>query len=173
MRHFKIAMAMIFSGFFFAVAILLVVQMIYQFVTEVADGNEVVEPILAMISKAVIALATFELGIGITKEYPERGYEDVFANVRRTTTRFFGVVSIALVLEALILVIKYSQLELAGNLYYPVAIICSAAVLIISLGLFLHLTQQESGKPALSELGRSRSNPPGPATERRAGKLKP
>lgn len=36
--------------------------------------------------------------------------------------------------------IKYSQLELAGNLYYPVAIISSAAILLIALGIFIYLT---------------------------------
>lgn len=147
MARFKFLMAAGFTGFFFGVAILLVGMMIYQFVMGVAAGQELVEILLGMISKAVVALATFELGVGIGKEYPserqERHDGDVFANVRRTTTRFFGVVSIALVLEALILVIKYNQLELAGNLRYPVAIICSAAVLIISLGVFLHLTRMD------------------------------
>jgi len=37
-------------------------------------------------------------------------------------------------------VIKYSQLDLAGNLGYPVAIIASASLLLLSLGGFLRLT---------------------------------
>jgi hypothetical protein len=127
--------------------------MSYQFAAGILGGGEIVGTLLATISKAVVALATFELGVGISKEYPaeryERSDEDVFANVRRTTTRFFGVVSIALVLEALIMVIKYSQLELAGNLYYPVAIICSASVLMISLGVFLHLTRRGIEEPKM------------------------
>jgi len=40
----------------------------------------------------------------------------------------------------LLMVIKYSQLDLAGNLYYPVAIISSAALLLIVLGVFLRLS---------------------------------
>jgi hypothetical protein len=43
------------------------------------------------------------------------------------------------------MVIKYSQLELAGNLYYPVAIITSTALLLASLGVFLHLTRKNNG----------------------------
>ena len=62
--------------------------------------------------------------------------------------RFIGTVCVALSLEGLkawrleglIMVIKYSQLELAGNLYYPVAIIVSTALLLSSLGLFIFLT---------------------------------
>lgn len=38
------------------------------------------------------------------------------------------------------MVIKYSQMELAGNLFYPVAIIASASLLLLSLGGFLKLT---------------------------------
>jgi len=50
------------------------------------------------------------------------------------------VVFVALVLESLIMVIKYSQQDLAGFLYYPVAIIASAALLLIALGVFIKLS---------------------------------
>ncbi|MFO7594381.1 MAG: hypothetical protein R6X15_10100, partial [Pseudomonadota bacterium] len=105
--------------------------------------------IIKTINYAVVSLATFELGlglgIGIGKEYTNENTEpeeNIFASVRRSITRFVAVVCIALVLEGLIMVIKYSQLDLAGNLYYPVAIIISAAVLLLSLGGFLKLTNQ-------------------------------
>jgi hypothetical protein len=39
------------------------------------------------------------------------------------------------------MIIKYSQLELAGNLIYPVAIISSTARLLAALGLFIYLTK--------------------------------
>jgi len=42
----------------------------------------------------------------------------------------------------LIMIIKYSQFDLAGNLYYPVAIIVGCAFLLLSLGAFLALTRQ-------------------------------
>ena len=64
--------------------------------------------------------------------------------LRRTMPRFIGTVCIALSLEALIMVIKYSQLELAGNLYYPVAIIVSTAFLLTALGLFLKFVPEET-----------------------------
>jgi hypothetical protein len=54
------------------------------------------------------------------------------------------VVVIALSLEGLVMVIKYSQLDLAGNLYYPVAIIFSAGFLLLSMGGFLALTRRDS-----------------------------
>jgi hypothetical protein len=90
----------------------------------------------------IIALAIFELGIGILKEYGNREEEfNTYILVRRTITRFVGTVTIALVLESLIMIIKYSQLELAGNLNYPVAILAATSLLLISLGLFLHFSR--------------------------------
>ena len=40
------------------------------------------------------------------------------------------------------MIIKYSQLDLAGNLYYPVAILLACAFLLLALGAFLALTRQ-------------------------------
>ncbi len=95
------------------------------------------------INIGIIALAVFELALVINREYSgieER--EGAIENLRRTIPRFIGTVCIALALEGLIMVIKYSQLELAGNLYYPVAIISSTALLLASLGIFICLTRK-------------------------------
>lgn len=144
-------MAWIFSGFFLTVAFILAAFMVYQFTIEVTAGKELPAIMLGAINTAIMALATFELGVGIGREYTsnEEG-ENIYSNVRRTTTRFIGVASIALVLEGLILVIKYTQLELAGNLFYPVAIFFGAGFLLVSLGVFLFFTRQDSA--ALHEL---------------------
>jgi len=97
--------------------------------------------IIKSINTLVISLAMYELGVGVGKEYTvEEEGESIFQNMRRTITRFVGTVCIALVLESLIMIIKYSQLDLAGNLYYPVAILTSCSFLLIALGLFLKLT---------------------------------
>lgn len=94
------------------------------------------------INIAVIALAIFELGLVVNKEYGETEDDHILIVLRRTVPRFVSIVCIALVLEGLLLVIKYSQLELAGNLYYPVAIIIAASLLLMSLGVFLRFSNQ-------------------------------
>ncbi len=153
MRRIKVIFAWGFSGFFFAVSLMLLGLTGHQLFVGLTSGAETLSLVLATISKVVVALATFELGMGISKEYADADQaEDIYSNVRRTTTRFAGVVSIALMLEALILVIKYSQLELAGNLYYPVAIIAGASFLMISLGLFLLFTRQESRRSRIEQM---------------------
>ena len=67
--------------------------------------------------------------------------------LHRTLPRFVSIVCISLVLEGLLTVIKYSQLDLAGNLYYPVAVITSASLLLTALGIFLKLSGQHAAEP--------------------------
>lgn len=143
-EHFKTYMAMSFSALFLLFAVALGGLAAWQFVTGLM-GEELITGLVRSINTAVIALAIFELGIGIGKEYatPEEGHS-IYPVIRRTVTRFVALVSIALVLEGLMMVIKYSQLDLAGNLYYPVAIVASAALLLAALGAFLRLTRAEA-----------------------------
>lgn len=86
-------------------------------------------------------MALFELATVIAAEYGRERSHDVITMMMRTLPRFIGTVAIALSLEGLMMVIKYSQLELAGNLYYPVAIIISAAFLLIALGFFIRFAE--------------------------------
>ncbi|MEW5707830.1 MAG: hypothetical protein AB1830_02820 [Pseudomonadota bacterium] len=146
----KRLMAGAFSAMFLVVAASLAVLSVADFVRAFVEfqDKELISGIVRAINTAFISLATFEVGVGIGKEYtvPE-GRTNLYQIVRRTVTRFVSVVCIALVLEGLIMVIKYSQLELAGNLYYPVAVLVGASVLLVSLGLFIYLTRPEMVTP--------------------------
>jgi hypothetical protein len=179
--RFRILVAAGFSGFFLFVAVAIgglavfeLVRSLYQFLTVAFQGGELVtgfmanggggEELIAGIIKgvntAIIAVAAFELGMGIGKEYGTPESEgNLYRVVRRTITRFVGLVCIALVLEALIMVIKYSQLELAGNLGYPVAIMAGASALLLSLGGFLALTRRD-GVPNRAAAGGREAGPP-------------
>lgn len=143
----KRLMAGVFSTMFLAVTVCLALLSMVEFVLALvqAQDKDLVSGVVKAVNTAIIALATFELGVGIGKEYtvPEDG-RDLYPVVRRTVTRFVSVVCIALVLESLLMVIKYSQLELAGNLYYPVAVVAGAGVLLVSLGLFIHFTRPDA-----------------------------
>ena len=139
-------LAVMLSMLFLALSVSLGGLAVYKFVGAFADMDQIVNGLVYAINTAVISLATFELGLSVGKEYTQQDHDDIFATVRRSITRFVGVVCIALVLEGLIMVIKYSQLELAGNLGYPVAIIASASLLLIALGVFLFLTRPECGE---------------------------
>ena len=149
MNVLKGMLALMFFVLFITLAGSLGVLAIIQFVDAFGASEGLISGIIKSLNTAVISLATFELAVGINKEYTtDDDGADVFAAVRRSITRFVAVVCIALVLEGLIMVIKYSQLDLAGNLYYPVAIVISASFLLLALGGFLRMTcQEERGSP--------------------------
>lgn len=141
-EYIKYIMAKTFHYLFLLLSISLIGLAVYEFAQSFATGESLANGLIKTINIAVVSLAIFELGVGIGKEYDSEVDEqgDIYSSVRRSITRFVAVVCTALVLEGLIMVIKYSQLELAGNLLYPVAIIASASLLLLSLGGFLKLT---------------------------------
>lgn len=134
-------MALVFAGIFLVLALVLTGLSIHALAGGLLGKSAIVEALVKAINLAVIALAMFELGMVVNREYRETTSQTGLASLRRTVTHFVGIVCIALVLEGLLMVIKYSQLELAGNLTYPVAIIASAALLLTALGLFLRFTE--------------------------------
>jgi hypothetical protein len=142
--RFKASIGLMFSLIFLAIALFLTALAMYQFYAGLTEGKELVNIFIQSINTLIISLALFELGLGIGKEYATHDEEpNTYAVVRRTIARFVGTVCIALVLESLIMIIKYSQLDLAGNLYYPVGIMAGASVLLSGMGLFLHLTRAD------------------------------
>jgi len=136
-------LAIFFTLLFMSLSVAFGAVSVREFFGAMSNENGLTAGLVASINAAVISLAAFELGFNVGKEYVQENDDDLFAAVRRSVARFVGVVCIALVLEGLIMVIKYSQLDLAGNLGYPVAIIISASVLLIALGLFLFFTRSE------------------------------
>lgn len=129
----------IFLGMAAAILFLLVTSI----VEGILDGTSILEILLNSVNTGIMALAVFELAFIIDREHSgHEENEDAVASLRKTVPIFIGTVCVAISLEGLIMVIKYSQLELAGNLYYAVAVILSSALLLTALGLFLFLTDR-------------------------------
>jgi hypothetical protein len=126
-----------FAYIFFTLSAAIVLSTFTTAFGNILSGSEITTVIIQMVNTSIIAIAVFELAIVINKEYGNDNEHAVVDMLRRTLPRFIGTVCVALSLEGLIMVIKYSQLDLAGNLYYPVAIISSAAFLLMALGVFL------------------------------------
>jgi len=144
-NQLKFMMGRLLALTFLSLSLLLVGLAAFQFLQGLDEGKEIVNILIKSINTSIIALAIFELGLGIGKEYGNHTEEEdhTFLVVRRTITRFVGTVCIALVLEGLIMIIKYSQLDLAGNLFYPVGILIGASVLLAGTGIFLQLTRED------------------------------
>jgi hypothetical protein len=137
--------AKILTVIFFGLAVVIVCSLLFNVVEGLLSKENVTQVFLGSINTGIIALAVFELAFIINKEYSgsiENDDKDAISSLRETLPRFIGTVCVALSLEGLIMVIKYSQLDLAGNLYYPVAIIMSTAFLLTALGLFIYLTDK-------------------------------
>lgn len=131
----------LFSLLFFAFAVCLAVSALVQFAQPVIEDGDFVQGLVKGLHTGVVALAVYELAQIVHQEYDYDNLpQNVMDRIRRGVARFGSVVIVALVLESLIMVIKYSQQDLAGFLFYPAAIIVSAALLLIALGLFARLT---------------------------------
>ena len=136
-------MAVLFSVIFLLFSVSLMILSI-TYLIDAFQQADLITGLIKSINIAFISLATFELGTGVLKEYnPRRDEEDIFLVVRRMVMRFGSVVSVALILEGLVMVIKYSQTNMAGNLNYPVEILVAAAILLTGLGIFLALTRKD------------------------------
>ncbi len=130
-----------FALFFLSFALLYATSAIIEFVKPVLDDGDLASGLIKGLHMGVVALAVYELAQVVQQEYDKSGHaSDAIKRNRRCVTRFASVVFVALVLESLIMVIKYSQQDLAGFLYYPVAIIASASLLLIGLGVFIKLS---------------------------------
>lgn len=130
-----------FTLFFLGFALLYAGAAMIEFLRPVLSDGDVIEGLIKGLHMGVVALAVYELAHIVYQEYDTLGPPEAMVwRIRRGLIRFVSVVCTALVLEALIMVIKYSQQDLAGFLYYPVAIIIGAAMLLVSLGVFTRLS---------------------------------
>lgn len=162
MTSFRQFMAIGFSAIFFILALSLTILSGEAILKGLSGDLKLTEAILKAINMAIVGLAIFELGIVVNKEYAGKDDDHhIVIVLRRTLPRFVSIVCIALVLEGLLMVIKYSQLELAGNLYYPVAIITSAALLLAALGVFLRLACHHQDAPHRAKQARLDELPQG------------
>jgi hypothetical protein len=131
----------VFALLFLVLSVAFAVQALMDFVAPIFNGENLMDGLVKGLHTGVVALAVYELAQIVHQEYEQGGKpQNVMSGIRRGVARFGSVVIVALVLESLIMVIKYSQKDLAGYLYYPAAIICSAALLLTALGLFARLT---------------------------------
>lgn len=148
-QNIQVLFARLFTITFYIMSAVFFVSIFTSFYSGLMEGEEMTQLVIRSVNSGIIAIAVFEVGSVIDKEYGGTNDHDVIIMIRRTLPRFIGTVCIALSLEGLMMVIKYSQLDLAGNLYYPVAIIFSVAALLIGLGIFLKLApSHQEGKPS-------------------------
>jgi hypothetical protein len=130
-----------FALLFFTFSICFAISAVVEFAVPILERGDFLGGLIKGLHTGVVALAVYELAEIVHQEYdPDGPSQNVLARIRRGVARFGAVVIVALVLESLIMVIKYSQENLAGFLFYPAAIIVAAALLLTALGVFAKLT---------------------------------
>ena len=141
----------LFALFFLSFALLYASSAIIEFIQPILSDGDLTSGLVKGLHMGVVALAVYELAQVVHQEYDKSGKpSDAIRRIRRSVTRFASIVFVALVLESLIMVIKYSQSDLAGFLFYPVAIIASASLLLMSLGVFIKLSSSDTMEDAPS-----------------------
>lgn len=134
-----------FALLFYAFAVCFALASLVEFAVPILERGDFLQGLIKGLHTGVVALAVYELAEIVHEEYDHEGRsQNPLGRIRRGVARFGAVVIVALALESLIMVIKYSQENLAGFLYYPAAIIVSAALLLMALGVFAKLTAVQS-----------------------------
>lgn len=132
-----------FTFVFFSLSAVIFFTTLAAAIRQALGGEDITQVIVKMVNATVIAMAVYEVALVISKEYGAEADHDVIVMLRRTLPRFIATVCVTLSLEGLMMAIKYSQLDMAGNPYYPVAIIVSASMLLMALGVFLRLAPRQ------------------------------
>jgi len=95
---------------------------------------------LSGIGYVVVSIAVFDVAKYLFEEEVVRGRElRVLSEARRSLTRFISTIAIAVFLEALVTIFRVSQ-ESVDELLYPTALLLSAIILVLGLGIFQRLS---------------------------------
>ena len=137
--HFTMSLVFILCGF---ALIGFACVLLWQSVQPGDAGfNERLDGVLDSLALITVALAALELGETILQEEVQREAQmSAPTRVRRFLSRFMVVLVVALVIEALVLVFKFSH-SAPENLPYAASIGFAAAALIVAWGVFIHLNR--------------------------------
>jgi len=109
---------------------------------------------LSAIGYVVIAMAVFDVAKYFVEEEVIRGREMRNATeARRSLTKFVSTIAIAVFIEGLVIVFQASK-ESLPEMLYPTALLLTAIVIVIGLGIFQRLSAdveemvEDQGKPS-------------------------
>ena len=111
--------------------------------SETGDG------FLGAIGYVVIAVAVFDVAKYFIQEEVIRGREmRVASEARRSLTKFISTISIAVFIEALVIVVQVSKQDV-GQMLFPTLLLLTAVLIVIGLGIYQRLSvaveQQDKG----------------------------
>ena len=136
---------------------------IYSVVEIVAVGSsswkDAGGAMLSAIGYVVIALAVFDLAKYFVEEEVIRSREMRAASeARRSLTKFVSTIAIAVFIEGLVIVFQASK-ESLPNMLYPTALLLTAIVIVIGLGIFQRLSADVEEMVGEQDKGSAKSKP--------------
>lgn len=121
-------------------ALVLAGSSVSDFVVAVWSRQHVGMSALSGIGYVVVSIAVFDVAKYLFEEEVVRGRElRVASEARRSLTRFISTIAIAVFLEALVTIFRVSQ-DNVEQLLYPTALLVSAILLVLGLGIYQRLS---------------------------------
>lgn len=104
-----------------------------------ADASDA---LLSAIGYVVISLAVFDVAKYFIEEEVIRGREmRLTSEARRSLTKFISTISIAVFIEALVMVFRVSKDDIE-RLLYPTALLLTAIAIVVGLGLYQRMSAE-------------------------------
>lgn len=98
------------------------------------------EVLFGTIGYVIIAVAVFDVAKYFIEEEVIRGREMRLASeARRSLTKFIATISIAVFIEALVIVVRVSK-EDVNQMFYPTLLLVTAILIVIGLGIYQRLS---------------------------------
>ena len=102
--------------------------------------SEFGDALLGAIGYVVIAVAVFDVAKYFIEEEVIRGREmRIASEARRSLTKFISTISIAVFIEALVLVVRVSKQDV-DKMFYPTLLLLTAIIIVVGLGVYQRLS---------------------------------
>jgi hypothetical protein len=132
------------SLFLSLIAIALMGGATYEIWLALGDSALLVPSLLDGIALIVIGMAVFDVAKFLVEEEVLAGGErKTNGSHRNTLIKFLVIINIAMLMEALVFVFAAAKEEIS-LLVYPTLLLAGSALLVISLGVYQRLTQDEA-----------------------------
>lgn len=105
-----------------------------------SSRGEFGDALLGAIGYVVIAVAVFDVAKYFIEEEVVRGREmRIASEARRSLTKFIATISIAVFIEALVLVVRVSKQDVE-KMFYPTLLLLTAIIIVVGLGVYQRLS---------------------------------
>ena len=142
------------------IALTLMGYAVWRAVVAIEIGSNVVGALLSAIGLIVISMAVLDIGKYLIEEEVLRDRELRSAiEARQTLTKFMVIICIAVSLEAIVYISKVDTGNIE-HLLYPAALLLSAVVVMVGLGIYQKLSQSIETKEKTSTVNGSRAKGP-------------